>query len=77
MRKRYASKQNFILVSNLHGVDMFPKIGDFLCSTLTTKQSETPHYDERDNLPMKVKVWTIALNRPFVVREIAVEQCES
>jgi hypothetical protein len=65
------NRQKWILVSNLHGVEVFPKIGKLLASEVTSNQAETPVYDERDGRATKVRFWSIVLGRQFTVRMAA------
>jgi len=63
------SKQ-FILVSNLHGVEVFPAIGNGLLATVTSDKDNTPVYDERDNPEIKRAFWSAVLRREFQPRWI-------
>lgn len=60
--------KQFVLVSNLHGVDVFPKIGMNVAKEVTTDIDETPVYDQRDNPEIKAAFWSAILKRQFTVR---------
>ena len=70
MSKLFKPKKPFILVNEEHGVRVFPRIGFGGCAEITSEQSETPVFDERDNGEFKARYWSMSLGRQFNIQPL-------